>query len=70
MVVIPYKKKKNVLVRRLNEPRSMVILVPILERYLIPLYQQWVIVKLLTSQLILQTIHLLAMTLFLHLILV
>ena len=47
----------------------LLILVIILERNLIPLHQLRVIVKLLTSQPISQAIHLLPLTLFLHLIL-
>ena len=47
----------------------LLILVTILERNLIPLHQLQVIVKLLTSEPILQTIHPLALTLFLHQIL-
>ena len=43
--------------------------VAVLERNLIPLHRRRVIVKLLTSQPILQTIHPLTLTLFLHLIL-
>ena len=45
------------------------ILVTTLERNLIPLHRMQVVVKLLISQPILQTIHLLALTLFLHQIL-
>ena len=47
----------------------LLMLVTILERNLIPLYRLRVIAKLLTSQPILQTIHPLALTLFLHQIL-
>ena len=45
------------------------ILVTILERNLMPLHRMQVVVKLLISQPILQTIHPLALTLFLHQIL-
>ena len=44
----------------------LLILVTILERNLIPLHQLQVLVKVLTSQPILQTIIPLALTLFLH----
>ena len=47
----------------------LLILVTILERNLIPLHRLQVVVKLLTSQPILQTIYSLALTLFLHQIL-
>ena len=47
----------------------LLILVTILKTNLIPLHQPRVILKLLTNLTILQTIHLLTLTLFLHLIL-